>query len=88
MYETDKEIAFLKHHDGEQGTTVAKSDHGEQWPTLLGIMNCTLTAPQRGATDVSETGDMVCLGTCSWIPAMGRKSLLIVSSCSNSRIIL
>lgn len=35
---------------------------------------------QQGATDVSETGDMVCLGTCSWIPAMGRKSLLIVSS--------
>ena len=35
---------------------------------------------QGGATEVSETGDMVCLRTCSWIPAMGRKSLLIVSS--------
>lgn len=30
MCETDEKTAFLKHHEREQGTTVAKSDHGEQ----------------------------------------------------------
>lgn len=30
MYETDEKIAFLKHHDRNQGTTVVKSDLGQQ----------------------------------------------------------
>ena len=30
MYETDEKIAFVKHRNRDQGTTVAKSDRGEQ----------------------------------------------------------
>lgn len=33
-----------------------------------------------GAIEGSQTRDMVCLGTCSWFPAMGGKSLLVTSS--------